>query len=285
MVEESGAAQPGGGCANAVLAALPEGGTVVRLRQSEGWVLAVVRAADGVLAAGMAGVPHAVRGQCCLPGGAMQPDGKVADHYPAEQDADATTWARMLTFPLAGEAAVGLAVTNALLATSPEPAAVRDGVDWLLSVAAGRAVAVVGGFPFVDRSLRSVAGKVWVLERDPAEGELHADEAAEILPQADFVVITGSALANHTLDGLLDWIRPETRTMLLGPSTALCSRLFAFGFEALSGVRVRDVDVVAAAIAQGVPFRRMPGLERVTLFATNVPERETRASSSGGGGL
>ena len=189
---------------------------------------------------------------------------------------DALAWAALLRSPAPGEPATGLAVANALLTLDPEPAAPSDGVDWVLQHSAGRDVAVVGRFPFIDRRLRPIARRVWVFERAPVGGELSEDQATAILPQAEVVVITGGALANGTLDEFVGLVRPTARLLLLGPSTPLTSALFELGFDALSGVRVTDAHRVALAVAEGLSFRQMEGLDRVTLLA---PRDEHRGAS------
>lgn len=269
--------------ADLILSRLREGSVVERVLQGPSWVLATVRDATGRGASGMAGIPHVLQGRCCLPlaslaGGGAAPPAAASDRpapavgiavprFVAGDGRDAVAWAELLRSAVPGEPATGLAVANALLGLDPEPAAPIDGVDWLLERAEGRDVAVVGRFPFVDRRLRPVARRVWVFERAPEGDELAESEAAAILPDADVVVITGGALVNGTLDGFVALVNPGAARLLLGPSTPLTSALFALGFHALSGVRVTDAGAVAAAVAGGLSFRRMTGLERVTLLA------------------
>jgi uncharacterized protein (DUF4213/DUF364 family) len=180
---------------------------------------------------------------------------------------DAREWARLLLSSDPGETAIGLAVANAMLALAPAQAADIDGVDWLLQHARGRDVAVVGAFPFIDRELRPLARRVRVLEQRPAEGQMPESCAGDVLPQAEIVAITGGTLANHTLDALLHHTRPDAIRLLLGPSTPLTPALFRFGFHALAGVHVVDVDAARADVRAGRPFPRMRGLQRVTLLA------------------
>lgn len=254
-----------------VLARLRAGARVERVLQGAAWILAVVRDPAGRRAAGMAGIPHAMEGRCCLPlvEGAPRPAGPGEPGVLAVpgDDRDAVVWAEGLRAPEPGVAATGLAVANALLGLEPERAAAVDGVDWLLARAQGRSVAVVGRFPFIDRALRPIASRVWIVERTPRAGEWSEADAAEILPQADLVVITGGTLVNGTLDGFVGLAAPDAELLLLGPSTPLTRALFDLGFDALSGVRARDVDQVVREVAAGVPYRRMEGLERVTLLA------------------
>ena len=93
-------------------------------------------------------------------------------------------------------ASTGLAAINALLPLD-ETACVEVNAEQVLwERAAGRRVAVIGHFPFVSR-LGSVVRELWVLEQHPGSGDLPAQAAPDIIPQADAVSITGTTLINH----------------------------------------------------------------------------------------
>ena len=104
-------------------------------------------------------------------------------------------------------------------------------------------------------------------EREPADGDLPASAAADILPQADVVAITGMSLVNHTLDDLLELRSPEAKTLLLGASTPLSPVLFEYGIDFLSGSIVTAIDPVLAAVRQGANFRQIhkAGVRLVTM--------------------
>jgi uncharacterized protein (DUF4213/DUF364 family) len=103
---------------------------------------------------------------------------------------------------------------------------------------AGKKVAVVGHFPYLERILAPVC-ELCILERRPDSGD-YPDPACEyILPNQDYVFITGSALVNKTLPRLLELSR-DAWTVLVGPSVTLSPALFDFGADDLSGFIVRD---------------------------------------------
>jgi len=141
--------------------------------------------------------------------------------------------------------------------------------DWLAERGQGKRVAVVGSFPFIPR-LREEVGELWVLERHPSEGELLAEEARNVIPQADIVAITGTALINHTLDELLALCRPESSVMILGGSTPLSPVLFDYGVDVLSGTLVVNTDLVLTLISQGATFRQIkgPGVRLLTMTSS-----------------
>jgi uncharacterized protein len=105
----------------------------------------------------------------------------------------------------------------------------------LMKRGAGKNVALVGHFPFIPR-LRKSVGNLWVIEQHPSEDDHPVQSAAELIPEADVVALTGSTLINHTLDGLLELCRPEALVMLLGPTTPLSPVLFDHGVDIISPV-------------------------------------------------
>jgi uncharacterized protein (DUF4213/DUF364 family) len=117
-------------------------------------------------------------------------------------------------------------------------------------------VAIVGHFPFIDR-VRDAADRCWVLELHPGPGDLPADQAREVLPQADVVALTGTSLLNHTFDELIGLCRPDAYVLLLGPSTPLSPVLFEAGVNALSATRVDDIEQVLFSVGQGATFRQI----------------------------
>lgn len=163
--------------------------------------------------------------------------------------------------------ALGLAAALALL---PVPADARPakGQELLLALGRGRRVAVVGHFPFVER-LGGAFAALSVLELRPRPGDLPAARAADVLPTADVVAITGTALHNGTLGGLLALRRPGARVVLLGPSVPLVPALLDLGIDALAGAVIHDAAAALDGAARGLPFRRLGGVESVVLTRGN----------------
>jgi len=133
---------------------------------------------------------------------------------------------------------------------------------------AGRSVVMVGHFPFVDE-LRPQVGSLAVLEERPRPGDLPAGAAADVLPEAEVVVITGMAFVNQTLEGLLRLCSPRAHVILAGPSTPLSPVVFDYGVHELCGAIVRDVEAVLRAVAEGERFHgvHQAGVQLVTISA------------------
>ncbi len=166
------------------------------------------------------------------------------------------------------EAAVGLAAVNALL--DPVAAGAVDGNarELLCERAEGRLLAVIGHFPFSDR-LRAVCRELWVFERlgRLRPGDLEESSMDELLPHAEVVAVTGSAVSNHTLEAIVARMRRDAFAVMLGPSTPLASCLFELGFDVLCGTVVEDAPAVVRAVSEGAVTDQIPGVRRVCLFS------------------
>ncbi len=184
------------------------------------------------------------------------------------------------------EASIGMAAFNALLEPCPELAlsaaeGLAEGVDEvtctevnaekvILERGTGRRVVIVGHFPFVER-VRRAAAECWVVELHPRPGDVPAERAAEVLPQADVVALTGTSLINHTFDDLIRLCRPDAFVILLGGSAPLSPVLFDYHVDAVAGTLVVDVPAALRAVSQGATFRQIPGKRLLTMM------REERA--------
>ena len=162
--------------------------------------------------------------------------------------------------------AVGIAAVNALAdccwKRRPHPdVELRPGVDAFdaTEIRNGDKVVVIGAFvPFL-KGLKRRGQPFLVLEQDPAT--LKADElpffrpaeqAAEILPEADVVLITGATLVNNTLENLLALVRPETRVTIVGPTVGMLpDAFFARGADVLGCVKITDADAFLDLLAEG----------------------------------
>ncbi len=163
------------------------------------------------------------------------------------------------------ETSVGFATINALLDVDLAACVEVNAADVIAERGAGRKVAVVGHFPFIPR-LRAIAGTLWVLELRPREGDLPASMAAEILPQADVVALTGTSLLNHTFEGLIALCRPDAFVVMLGGTTPLSPVLFEAGVDAIAGTLLTDPAAALLAVSQGATFPQIPGKRLLTMF-------------------
>jgi len=179
---------------------------------------------------------------------------------------DARALAALARSPSPMEAAIGIAAINALLPREEARWQDLNAEEILADRGAARRVVLVGHFPFVPR-LRERTGTLHVLEQHPRGDDLPLEAAAEIIPQADVLGITGAVFINHTFETLMALRRPEALVVVLGPSTPLSSVLFDHGVDVISGTVVEDVDAVMRAVGQGANFQQLRrlGIRLVTM--------------------
>jgi uncharacterized protein (DUF4213/DUF364 family) len=149
------------------------------------------------------------------------------------------------------EASLGVAAVNSFYNT-PERvgswlrkplAAVRSkgALTDMLDDVTGKKVAVIGHFP--DMKAAAERCELTVLERSPQEGDLPDFAAEYVLPEQDFVFITGLTVTNKTLPRLLE-LSAQATVVLMGPSVPLAPWWFDHGVDVLAGMVVVDRDEV-----------------------------------------
>lgn len=178
----------------------------------------------------------------------------------------------------AAQAVVGLALVNAAVnRASPclrqaEP--LRGEVPGHLRVFAhfrprldGQRVVVIGHYPGLERLWQDFP--YHCLERNPQDGDLPDSAADYLLPQADWVFITASSLANKTLPRLLELSR-QARVVLMGPSLPWLYDWRHFGVDYLAGVQVLDADAARQVVAEGGGTRLFQGPVEYALLALDA---------------
>ncbi len=174
------------------------------------------------------------------------------------------------------EAAVGLSVLNALVNNRPaacwrQAVPLREEAPGHLQVFAhfrsrviGQKVVVIGRYPALDRLWADVPYQC--VERNPQEGDFPDAAAEYLLPQADWVFITASSLANKTLPRLLQLSR-QARVVLMGPSMPWLEGWKDWGVNYLAGVRVVDAAAARQVAAEGGGTRLFAGPVEYSLLA------------------
>jgi len=118
----------------------------------------------------------------------------------------------------------------------------------MLAQVEGRKVAVIGHFP----GLEAMAARcdLSIFEREPRDGDLPDFAAEYVLPQQDFVFITGTTLTNKTLPRLLT-LSSAAKVSLVGPTVPLVPWWFEEGIDMLSGSVVIDKPAVWKSCLEG----------------------------------
>lgn len=213
--------------------------------------------AGGLCATPIRSVPEAV---CCPSSARAFPTpGKLAGTAVVDALDD-------LHRPLDLRRALALAVLNAIAETLWQRDGTPPGVECFdgdafdaLELPPAARVALVGAFPPYLRELRRRGQPFHVLELDPATLKpdelpyfVPADRAGDIVPRADALITTGTALVNDSLDGLLRLLRPGAQAAVVGPTATLYPQPYRErGVTVLGGTRVTDPDALLEVLAEG----------------------------------
>jgi len=142
----------------------------------------------------------------------------------------------------------------------------RDAFD-LLDFTNAKRVVLVGAFAPYVREIERMGLNLTVLEKNPQSlGEdaakyfCPAEEAPKILPHADVIILTGSAIVNHTIDGLLSLARNSCQIAVVGPTASMVPQpFFKRGVSLMGGTRIADPDNSLRVLAEGGSGRHIIG--------------------------
>jgi uncharacterized protein (DUF4213/DUF364 family) len=130
-------------------------------------------------------------------------------------------------------------------------------------------VSIVGLIrPFIN-PLKKIAKELYIIERSrPLPEGVYPDTACEeLLPKSDIVIITGSAIANGTLDRLLELCYNARETAVVGPTVSIVpDPLFRRGVNYCGGIKVKDADLLMTVLSEagGTPQMKRESVDLVT---------------------
>jgi len=134
----------------------------------------------------------------------------------------------------------------------------RDALDEM-PIRKATKVVLVGAFEPYIRRLHQLEADFCVVEKSP-ETLREADRTRYRSPEAardaftgaEVAILTGSALVNHTMDGLLGAVRKPCRVAVAGPTASLFPLpLFKRGVEVVGGIRIADPTLLVRILAEG----------------------------------
>lgn len=183
------------------------------------------------------------------------------------RDRDSHELAQWLKSWEPAQASVGLCIANAAInanaAALHEAVPLENNAPGHLKVFAhfksrlqGKKIVVIGRYPGLDQLWSGLEYEC--IERNPQTGDLPDTAAHYLLPDADWVFITASSIANKTLPHLLKLAR-QAKVVLMGPSLPWMHEWTLFGVDYLAGVRIHNPDFLRQVVAEGGGTRLFEG--------------------------
>jgi len=157
------------------------------------------------------------------------------------------------------QATVGMAAINAAInATSPLVAQAQPLVptgpgnlavfEHFLPQIQGQRVVVIGRYPGL--APYEQAATLTVIERQPTASDLPDPACEYVLPEADWVFLTATSIANKTFPRLVE-LSQQAQIVLMGPTVPWLPDFADMGIAYLAGVAVTDAVTLRQTIAEG----------------------------------
>jgi uncharacterized protein (DUF4213/DUF364 family) len=202
-------------------------------------------------------VPEAI---CCPSSAARMPPAGNLEGKPVSEIVNYSLDPNVL------KSAIGIATINGLSQwilesrdeTDYEVVKEKDGFD-LLDIQPYETVSLVGAFgPYIKR-LKAMGNPFYIIEKNRLT--LKPDEMKYFKPEPEMkaaieksqvVMITGTAIVNHTIDVVLSWITNGKRAAIIGPTASLLpDAFFRRGVNVMAGVRILNPDLMLKILKQG----------------------------------
>jgi len=150
------------------------------------------------------------------------------------------------------EASLGVATINSLIEPQGVKYADINMFDFIYNKFSNRKnkIAIIGHFLDKQIDILRKIGDVFIIEKNPQEGDLPDTAAEYILPESDIVVITGTTIINKSIERLLQ-LSKNAFTVVVVPTTPMSDVLFDYGADVIAGVYVKNPERVMRKISEG----------------------------------
>lgn len=170
------------------------------------------------------------------------------------------------------KAALGLAAINSVLNVSDSSAHwVSGNIINEIELNENDTFGMIGEFQPVLNRIAPMTKSIYVFELNAEKGSgfYTPEEMPLYLPKCSYVLITASAIINHTIDGVLACCNKQNvkEIYLVGPSAPLCPEVFGkHKVTTIAGSLVKDPDLIMPVISLcgGTRFIK-PAVEQVIL--------------------
>jgi len=202
-------------------------------------------------------IPEAV---CCPTTAARMPQAGNLEGRPVSEILKYSTDANVL------KSAIGVATLNAVSqwiidsshGTKFQMVKDVDGFDFL-KIQPEETISLIGAFGPYIRRLKMMGNPFFIVEKNPQT--LRPDEMKYFKPEtemssaiqkSDAIIITGTAIVNHTIDAILSFVTNGKRTAIVGPTASMMpDAFFKRGVNVMAGVRILDSNLMIKILKQG----------------------------------
>lgn len=175
--------------------------------------------------------------------------------------------------------AVGMACLKSLLSVRSE--VLPGNAITMVEGAASRVPTCFIGY-FKDAAMwREMGRPVDIVELYPRPGDIHWNDADDVLGRAGIVLMSGLTLVNDTLSAVIRRTPSATLRIMMGPTVPPSQALFECGIDLLGVTLVNNVELMARYAELGggsIAYSPAGALERINLVQDRVAFEEKLAS-------
>jgi uncharacterized protein (DUF4213/DUF364 family) len=157
------------------------------------------------------------------------------------------------------QATVGMAVINSVInhenslidqaiSINPKSSANLAIFEHFLPQIRGKKVVVIGRYPGLSRYQEEV--EMTVIERQPSSQDLPDPASEYLIPEADWVFLTGTSIINKTFPRLVE-LAQNSQLVLMGPTVPWIPELKAMGIDYLAGIKVINPQKLKETVSEG----------------------------------
>lgn len=120
--------------------------------------------------------------------------------------------------------------------------------EYFLPMIRRKRVAIIGRYPRLSRYESEM--EMTVIERQPEAGDFPDPASEYLLPEAEWVFLTATSIANKTFPRLVE-LAKDSQLVLMGPTMPWLAELKEFGIDYLAGVTVSNPQALRQTVAEG----------------------------------
>lgn len=121
--------------------------------------------------------------------------------------------------------------------------------DYFLPIIRHKKCAVIGHYPGIEK-IQQKCSSMDVIELMPFKTDLPSPASEYILPEAEWVFLSGTSIANKTFPRLME-LSKNANVVLMGPSVPWIQELSELGVDFLAGVIVCDEKKLKQTVSEG----------------------------------
>ncbi len=157
------------------------------------------------------------------------------------------------------QATIGMAAINSIINSSsklpdtgtllsPDSSANLAVFEHFLPQIRNKNVCIIGRYPGLNKYSEEMQMKV--IELNPGPEDFPAPASEYLLPEAEWVFLTATSIANKTFPRLVQ-LAKNSKLVLMGPTLPWLPELKQLGIDYLAGVKVTNLPALRETVAEG----------------------------------